>query len=158
MTIESKDKRLFTMSQTQAMLELGRTRMWALIASGEIESVRIGRSRRIPVEAIDRYVEGLRASQQTEDPPRRVFRYSLWDYQQRYPHAPNSHPSVLTCTACDDAVDPGYIMASTQDEVEDLVNTNPGQLCGDCLADFLSAEKYSIGPARTNKDGTEGDR
>ena len=61
MTIESRDKRLFTVPQTQAMLELGRTRMWALIASGEIESVRIGRSRRIPVEAIDRYVEGLRA-------------------------------------------------------------------------------------------------
>ncbi|MDP6495043.1 MAG: excisionase family DNA-binding protein, partial [Dehalococcoidia bacterium] len=32
-----------------------------MIASGEIESVRIGRSRRIPAEAIDRYVEGLRA-------------------------------------------------------------------------------------------------
>lgn len=151
MTIEFKDKRLFTMSQTEAMLGLGRTRMSALIASGEIESVCIGRSRRIPVEAIDQFLEGLRASQQTEDPPRRIFRYSLWHYQQRYPHAANSRPSVLTCTACDDAVDPGYIMAVTQDEAEDLVNTNPGQLCGDCLVDFLASAKYSLVPPQLKK-------
>ena len=61
MTIGTKDKRLFTVPQTQIILELGRTRIWALIASGEIESVRIGRSRRIPTEAIDRYIERLRA-------------------------------------------------------------------------------------------------
>ncbi len=61
MTIDPKDNRLFTVPQTQAMLGIGRTTLWNMIASGEIESVRIGRSRRIPAEAIDRYVEGLRA-------------------------------------------------------------------------------------------------
>ena len=61
MTIDTKDQRLFTVPQTQAMLGIGRTTLWNMIASGEIESVRIGRSRRIPAEAIDRYVEGLRA-------------------------------------------------------------------------------------------------
>jgi len=61
MTIDTKDKRLFTVPQTQAMLGIGRTTLWNMIASGEIESVRIGRSRRITAEAIDQFVEGLRA-------------------------------------------------------------------------------------------------
>ena len=61
MTIDMGDKRLFTVPQTQAMLGIGRTTLWNMIASGEIESVRIGRSRRITAEAIDQFVEGLRA-------------------------------------------------------------------------------------------------
>ena len=61
MTIDTRDKRLFTVPQTQAMLGIGRTTLWNMIASGEIESVRIGRSRRITAEVIDQFVEGLRA-------------------------------------------------------------------------------------------------
>jgi len=61
MTIDTRDKRLFTVPQTQVMLGIGRTTLWNMIASGEIESVRIGRSRRITAEAIDQFVEGLRA-------------------------------------------------------------------------------------------------
>ena len=61
MTIDTRDKRLFTVPQTQVMLGVGRTTLWNMIASGEIESVRIGRSRRITAEAIDQFVEGLRA-------------------------------------------------------------------------------------------------
>ena len=61
MTIDMGDKRLFTVPQTQAMLGIGRTTLWNMIASGEIESVRIGRSRRITAEAIDQFVDGLRA-------------------------------------------------------------------------------------------------
>jgi len=61
MTIDMRDKRLFTVPQTQAMLGIGRTTLWNMVASGEIESVRIGRSRRITAEVIDQFVEGLRA-------------------------------------------------------------------------------------------------
>ena len=61
MTIDTRDKRLFTVPQTQAMLGIGRTTLWNMVASGEIESVRIGRSRRITAEVIDQFVEGLRA-------------------------------------------------------------------------------------------------
>jgi hypothetical protein len=35
--------------------------MFALIASGEIESVLIGRSRRVPGDALEVYVQRLRA-------------------------------------------------------------------------------------------------
>jgi excisionase family DNA binding protein len=53
--------KLLTTVEAQNILSIGRTRLFKLIASGEIESVRIGSSRRIPTEAIDRYIERLRA-------------------------------------------------------------------------------------------------
>ena len=56
---------LLTVEEAAACLRLGRTRTFDLIARGEIESVRVGRSRRVPVEALDRYVAQLRA----ERPP-----------------------------------------------------------------------------------------
>ena len=52
--------KLLTTVEAQNILSIGRTRLFKLIASGEIESVRIGSSRRIPTEAIDRYIERLR--------------------------------------------------------------------------------------------------
>jgi excisionase family DNA binding protein len=33
--------------------------MYALITAGEVESVRIGRLRRVPADALERYVKGL---------------------------------------------------------------------------------------------------
>lgn len=41
-------------------LGIGRTQMFALIRDGAIESVKIGRSRRIPRVALEEYVERLR--------------------------------------------------------------------------------------------------
>jgi len=40
-------------------LGIGRTLMYALITAGEVESVRIGRLRRVPADALERYVKGL---------------------------------------------------------------------------------------------------
>jgi excisionase family DNA binding protein len=48
------------------VLGIGETRAWGLIASGELPSVRIGRSRRVPVEAIREYVERLQREQNTQ--------------------------------------------------------------------------------------------
>jgi len=42
------------------LLSVSRSRAYELIASGEIESVRIGTSLRVPREALVRYVEKLR--------------------------------------------------------------------------------------------------
>jgi len=36
---------------------------YGLVLRGEIESIKLGRSRRIPVEAIARYIESLRQDQ-----------------------------------------------------------------------------------------------
>lgn len=41
-------------------LGIGRSAVYDALRTGELESVRIGRSRRIPTEAVERYVERLR--------------------------------------------------------------------------------------------------
>jgi len=46
-----------------AMLGIGRSKMFELIACGSVETVTIGRSRRVPHDALRRYVDGLCADQ-----------------------------------------------------------------------------------------------
>jgi excisionase family DNA binding protein len=43
------------------MLSIGRTAVFELIRTGELRSVKIGKSRRIPAEAVVEYVAGLSA-------------------------------------------------------------------------------------------------
>jgi len=54
---------LLKVEEAAIRLGLGRTIVWGLVSSGELESVTIGRSRRVPVEALDAYVERLRAGE-----------------------------------------------------------------------------------------------
>ena len=51
---------VLTIEQAAKRLGIGRTLMYALVSSGEIESVTIGRLRRIPVECLTEYVNRLR--------------------------------------------------------------------------------------------------
>jgi len=51
---------VLTIEQAAKRLGIGRTLMYALVTSGEIESVTIGRLRRIPVECLSEYVNRLR--------------------------------------------------------------------------------------------------
>jgi excisionase family DNA binding protein len=44
-----------------AKLGISRSKFFELIASGEIETVQIGRSRRVPAQALEDYVARLRA-------------------------------------------------------------------------------------------------
>lgn len=44
-------------------LDLGRSKIFELIATGELESVRIGRARRIPADAVRDYIARLRSDQ-----------------------------------------------------------------------------------------------
>jgi excisionase family DNA binding protein len=50
---------LVTVEQAAELLNVGRTTMYGLVASGTIPSVRIGKCRRVAVDALDAYVEGL---------------------------------------------------------------------------------------------------
>lgn len=50
---------MLTVEEAAQQLRIGRTQMFALIASGEVNSVKIGRSRRIPRVALDAYVTRL---------------------------------------------------------------------------------------------------
>lgn len=54
------DKLLFTVPEVAEMVGLGRSKLYELIAAGELESVRIGRATRVPASALIRFVEVLR--------------------------------------------------------------------------------------------------
>jgi excisionase family DNA binding protein len=53
---------LVSVVDAAAALGIGRSKMYELIAAGEIEVVHIGRSVRVPVEEIDEFVDRLRAA------------------------------------------------------------------------------------------------
>lgn len=50
---------MLTAEQAAEAIGVGRTTMFALIKSGDIESVRIGRLRRIPLDSIEAYTHRL---------------------------------------------------------------------------------------------------
>jgi len=50
---------LVTVDQVAKMLGIGRTTAWELIRRQKIKSVKIGRTRRVPIEAIQEYIERL---------------------------------------------------------------------------------------------------
>jgi excisionase family DNA binding protein len=57
---EEAEAQLCTVPEAQDRLKIGRTRLYALLAEGQLESVRIGRSRRIPLASIRRFIADLR--------------------------------------------------------------------------------------------------
>ncbi|KLL09987.1 MULTISPECIES: helix-turn-helix domain-containing protein [Protofrankia] len=60
------NKLLLTAAEAAAVLGVGRSTVYELMAAGQIESVRIGRSRRIPRVALVAYVDRLRGAPGTE--------------------------------------------------------------------------------------------
>jgi excisionase family DNA binding protein len=54
------EKLLLTVEETAQRLSIGRTRAYELVLCGALESVKIGRSRRVPVEALESFVASLR--------------------------------------------------------------------------------------------------
>lgn len=63
----SPEQTLLTVEEAAQRLRIGRTRMFALIKSGEIESVQIGRSRRIRTEALKIFTQRIYESEQAGD-------------------------------------------------------------------------------------------
>ncbi|ETA03993.1 transcriptional regulator [Frankia sp. CcI156] len=53
-------KLLLTPAEAAEILAVGRSTVYELLAAGDLESVRIGRSRRIPRAALDAFVRRLR--------------------------------------------------------------------------------------------------
>lgn len=56
---------LLTVEEAARRLRIGRTLCYSLVSSGQIESVTVGRLRRIPPEAVIEYVMQLRQSRRT---------------------------------------------------------------------------------------------
>jgi excisionase family DNA binding protein len=54
---------LITIKQAAQLLNLGRSTVYELIAAGQLEVVHIGRSARIPTDAITALINRLRADQ-----------------------------------------------------------------------------------------------
>lgn len=57
---------LLTVEEAAQRLNIGRTTMYSLVSTGAIESVTIGRLRRVPSESLEKYVSSLRTSGQSE--------------------------------------------------------------------------------------------
>lgn len=57
----SEPKLLLTVEEAAARLSIGRPKMWQLVMRGEVVSLKIGASRRVPVAALEQYVQRLSA-------------------------------------------------------------------------------------------------
>jgi excisionase family DNA binding protein len=64
-TIAAGPRLVLTVEEAAERLGIGRTLMYALVKAGAVESICIGRLRRIPADALEAYVEGLRAALST---------------------------------------------------------------------------------------------
>ncbi len=61
MNEDDNKKVLLTVADAAKRLSLSRTYTYELVMSGELESLKLGKSRRIPVKALDEFVETRRA-------------------------------------------------------------------------------------------------
>jgi excisionase family DNA binding protein len=64
MTTADNNADLLTVEEAARRLRIGRTTMYALISTGAIETVRIGRRRLVPPECVAAYVIVLRRASQ----------------------------------------------------------------------------------------------
>ena len=63
---DRSDGLLLTVEEVAKRLRLGRTLVYRLISSGELESVKVGRLRRVPAECLPEYVATLRRTRSPE--------------------------------------------------------------------------------------------
>ncbi len=61
-----ENKLLVPVEEAAAILSLGRSKVFELVAAGEIESLKVGRRRLIPRQALDAYVQRQREAQAAE--------------------------------------------------------------------------------------------
>lgn len=59
---ESVNKVLLRPEEAAQMLSIGRTQLFELLRNNQLESIRIGRLRRIPVSALQRFIEDVATS------------------------------------------------------------------------------------------------
>jgi excisionase family DNA binding protein len=58
-TVRADNRVALTVEEAAERLGIGRTLMYQLLASGEVRSLRVGRLRRVPVDALIEYIERL---------------------------------------------------------------------------------------------------
>ena len=65
---ETQPRLLLRIEEAAEQLGIGRSLMYRLVLAGEVQSVPVGRLRRIPSEALTEYVERLRAEASNSSP------------------------------------------------------------------------------------------
>jgi excisionase family DNA binding protein len=61
-TLRTSDRMLLSVAEAAERLGIGRSTMYVLIADGQIDTIRVGRLRRIEPEALTAYISRMRAS------------------------------------------------------------------------------------------------
>ena len=62
--VEASPRVMLTLTEAAERLSIGRSTVYELLASGALESVYIGRLRRIPVDCLTEFVDACRREQQ----------------------------------------------------------------------------------------------
>lgn len=57
------DRILLSVNEAAVMLGLGRSLVYQLVMCGDLPSIKLNRARRIPVQALEEYVQRLQAEQ-----------------------------------------------------------------------------------------------
>ncbi len=57
MNSDTDNKLLLTVSEVARRLGMGRSFVYQLVSKGEIPSIKLGRARRIPVSALEKFVD-----------------------------------------------------------------------------------------------------
>jgi excisionase family DNA binding protein len=69
LTVRADERLLLTVEEAAERLGIGRSLMYELIGSGQIASIRVGRLRRVPREALIDYVASQRDRDHRQEPP-----------------------------------------------------------------------------------------
>ena len=57
----NREPLLYTIPEAATALRISRTKLYELLDSGQVESIYIGRSRKVPAEALRIFIDSLRA-------------------------------------------------------------------------------------------------
>lgn len=64
-TVGGQDRALLSVTEACAVTNLGRSKLYELVAAGELRAVHVGRSVRIPAQAICAWIERLDSDTET---------------------------------------------------------------------------------------------
>ena len=67
------DKKLLSVAEASVIMGISRSLLYSLVMSGEVRSLKIGRARRIPLTAIDEFIEEQHDPDATEERPVRGY-------------------------------------------------------------------------------------
>lgn len=68
LTVRGDDRLLLTVEEAADRLGVGRSLMYELIGEGQVASIRVGRLRRVPLEALTEYVAAMRQKARPPEP------------------------------------------------------------------------------------------